>query len=102
MLYNDPFVTKHKNNYKLLRKIHYQEKVKLRTLTKLNLIDVEYDDWRSEIVQWYNKWVTHGYSTQRKHLYLYGEYYTELKAFINKIMGNLLCFWKNYFINEFI
>ena len=36
MLYNDPFVAKHKNNYKLLRKIHYQEKVKLRNLTKLN------------------------------------------------------------------
>ena len=33
MLYNDPFVAKHKNNYKLLRKIQYQEKVKLRNLT---------------------------------------------------------------------
>ena len=26
VLYNDPFVAKHKNNYKLLRKIHHQEK----------------------------------------------------------------------------
>ena len=88
MFYNDPFVAKHKNNYKLLRKIHYQEKVKLRNMTKLNLIKDEYDDWRSEIVQWYNKWVTDGYSTHRKQLYLYGEYYNELKAFIKKIMGN--------------
>ena len=66
MLYNDQFVAKHKNNYKLLCKIYYQEKVKLRNLTKLNLIKDEYDDWRSEVVQWYNKWVTDGYSTQRK------------------------------------
>ena len=52
MAYNDPFVAKHKNNYKLLRKIHYQEKVKLKNLTKLNPINDEYDDWRSEIVEW--------------------------------------------------
>ena len=92
MAYNDPFVAKHKNNYKLLRKIHYQEKVKLKNLTKLNPINDEYDDWRSEIVEWYNKWVNDGYSSHRKHLYLYGESYTEMKAFIKQIMGNLLSF----------
>ena len=26
VMYNDPFVAKHKNKYKLLRNIHYQEK----------------------------------------------------------------------------
>ena len=70
MAYNDPFVAKHKNNYKLLRKIHYQEKIKLKNLTKFNLINDEYDDWRSEIVEWYNKWVNDGYSSHRKKLYL--------------------------------
>ena len=49
MLYNDPFVKQHKNNYTLLRKIHYEEQVR-RNFIKLNIIDAEYDDWRGEIV----------------------------------------------------
>ena len=52
VLYNDPFVAKHKNNYTYLRKIHYQEKNKLKNLNKLCLIDDKFDDWQSEIVQW--------------------------------------------------
>ena len=85
-MYNDPFVIQHKNNYKLLRKIHYQEQVR-RNFTKLNIIDAEYDDWRGEIVRWYNKWVTEGYSQNSKHLYLYGDSYLEFKAFIKQIMS---------------
>ena len=54
VLYNDPFVKQHKNNYKLLRKIHYEEQVR-RNFIKLNIIDAEYDDWRGEIVRWFNK-----------------------------------------------
>ena len=41
VLYNDQFVAKHKNNYKLLRKIDYQEKK--RNLPKLNLLNDKYD-----------------------------------------------------------
>ena len=95
MLYNDPFVVKHKNNYKLLRKIYYQETTKLRNLNKLKLINDIYDDWRSEIVQWYNNWVTEGYSTHRKHLYLCGEAYNEFKEFIKQIMGNFVMSLEN-------
>ena len=87
VLYNDPFVAKHKNNYKLLRKIHYQEKK--RNLPKLNLINDEYDDWRSEITKWFNKHLTDGYSDNSKQLFLYGEHYNEFKAFIKQMMGNL-------------
>ena len=86
-MYNDPFVIQHKNNYRLLLKIHYQEQV-CRNLTKLNIIDAEHDDWRGEIVRWYNKWVTVGYSQNSKQLYLYGDSYLEFKAFIKQIMGN--------------
>ena len=39
------------NKYTFLRKIHYEEQV-LRNLTKFNIIDAEYDDWRGEIVRW--------------------------------------------------
>ena len=92
VLYNDPFVAKHKNNYTYLRKIHYQEKNKLKNLNKLSLIDNKFDDWQSEIVQWYNKWVTEGYSTYLKHLYLYGESYLKFKEFIKEIMGNLITY----------
>ena len=56
----------------------------------MNIIDAEYDDWRREIVRWYNKWVTEGYSQNSKHLYLYGESYLEFKAFIKQIMGNFM------------
>ena len=86
VLYNDPFVAKHKNNYKLLRKIHYQEKK--RNLPKLNLINDEYDDWRSEITKWFNKHLTDGYSDNSKQLFLYGEHYNEFKAFIKQMMGS--------------
>ena len=92
VLYNDPFVVKHKNNYTTLRNIHNQEKTKLKNLNKLSLIDDKYDDWQSTIVQWYNKWVTEGYSTYLKHLYLYGESYLKFKEFIKEIMGNLITF----------
>ena len=92
MLYNDPFVAKHKNNYKLLRKIHYQEKK--RNLPKLNPINDEYNDWRGDITKWYNKSVTDGYYNNSKHHFLYGENYTEFKAFIKKIMGNY------FYLNE--
>ena len=54
MLYNDPFAKQHKNNYTLLRKIHNEEQVHIN-LTKLSIIDAEYDDWRGEIVRWFNK-----------------------------------------------
>ena len=80
MLPIDSFFAKHKNNYKFLRKIHYLEKK--RNLSKLNLINDEYDDLFSEITKWYNKWVTNGYSIN-KQLFLYGEHYTELQKFIN-------------------
>ena len=53
VLYNDPFVAKHKNNYKLLRTIHYLEKK--RNLPKLNLINDNYDDWRGEITKLINQ-----------------------------------------------
>ena len=86
VLFNDPFVAKHKNNYKLLRTIHYLEKK--RNLPKLNLINDNYDDWRSEITKWYNKSVTDGYSNKSKQLFLYGEHYTEFQEFIKKMMGN--------------
>ena len=89
MIYNDPIVAKHKNNYTFLRKIHYQEKNKLKNLNKLSLIDDKYDDWQSEIVQWYNKWVTEGYSMHLIYLYLHGESYFKLKEFIKQIMSNL-------------
>ena len=82
VLYNDPFVAKHKNIYTFLPKIHYQEKTKLKNLNKFSLIDDKYDDWQSEIVQWYNKWVTEGYSTYFKHLYLQGESCLKFKEFI--------------------
>ena len=86
VLYNDPFVAKHKNNYKLLRTIHYLEKK--RNLPKLNLINDNYDDWRCDITKWYNKSVTDGYSNNSKQLFLYGEHYTEFQEFIKKMMGN--------------
>ena len=86
VLYNDPFVAKHKNNYKLLRTIHYLEKK--RNLPKLNLINDNYDDWRSEITRWFNKNVTDEYSNKSKQLFLYGENYTEFQEFIKKMMGN--------------
>ena len=60
VLYNDPFVKQHKSILNLPFKIHYKEQVR-RNLTKLNIIDPEYDDWRGEIMRWYNKWVTEGY-----------------------------------------
>ena len=50
---------------------------------KLNIINDEYDDWRSEITKWFNKWVTDDYSIKSKKLFLYGEHNTEFKAFIN-------------------
>ena len=53
MLFNDPFFLKHKNNYKLLRKIHYLENK--NNLFKLNLKNDEYDECRSEITKWLNK-----------------------------------------------
>ena len=86
MLYKDSLVARHKNNYKLLRKIHYQEKK--RNLLKLNLLNDEYDDWRSEITKFFTKWVTEGYCNQSKQLYLYEENNTEVKAFIKQLMGN--------------
>ena len=90
------FVVKRKNNYKLLGKIHYQETTILYiNLNKLKLINDIYDDWRSKIVQWYNKWVTEGYSTHRKHLYLCGEAYNEFKEFIKQIMGNFVMSLEN-------
>ena len=68
VMYINPFVAKNKNNYKLLRTIHYLEKKK--TLPKLNLINDEYDDCRSEITKWLNKHVTDGYSIKSKQLFL--------------------------------
>ena len=97
VMYDDPFVVKHKNNYKLLRKIHYQVKAKHRDSNTLKYIDNVYTDWRSEIVNWYNKWVTEGYSTLRKHLFVYGDSYADFKEFIKQIMGNYFMFLKNIF-----
>ena len=54
VMYDDPFVVKHKNNYKLLRKIHYQVKAKHRDSNTLKYINNVYTDWRSEILNWYN------------------------------------------------
>ena len=84
MLYNDPFVAKHKIiTYNTLSR----EK---RNLPKLNLINDAYDDWRSEITKWFNKHLTDGYSDNSKQLFLYGENYTEFQEFINKMMGNYI------------
>ena len=88
MLYNDPFIDKHKNNYKLSRKIHYLEKK--RNLPKLNLIIDVYDDWRREITKWFNKHVTDEYSIKSQQLFLYGENYSEFQEFIKKMMGNYI------------
>ena len=60
-------MSKHKNNYKILRKIRYQKKK--RNLPKLNLINDEYDDGGSEITKWFNKSVTDGYSINSKQLF---------------------------------
>ena len=61
-------------------------------MLKFELIDDKYDDWQSEIVQWYNKWVTKGYTPNQKQLYLYGESFKEFNDFIKKLMGNLFYF----------
>ena len=34
-MYRDPFVKKYKNKYALLRKIHYEERIKLKKTNKL-------------------------------------------------------------------
>ena len=96
VLYNDPFVAKHKNNYKLLRTIHYLEKK--RNLPKLNLINDEYDDWRSEITKWFNKQLTDGYSDNSKQLFLYRENYTEFQELIKKMI-KLIKNLKKSFLN---
>ena len=84
VLYNDPFVAKHKNNYTLLRKTHYEVKAKQRNLNTLVSINNIYEDWQSEIVVWYNKWVTNRYDVNQKHIFFYGEAYNELQSFIKK------------------
>ena len=45
-----------------------------------------YNDWRSNVIQWYNKWVTEGYSTHKKHLYLYGNL-EKGNSFIKELIG---------------
>ena len=48
-MYDDPFVVKHKNNYKLLRNIHYQVKAKHRDSNTLKYINNVYIlHWRIE------------------------------------------------------
>ena len=46
----------------------------------------EYNDWRSDVIQWYNKWVIEGYSTHKKHLYLYGDL-EKGNSFIKELIG---------------
>ena len=95
MLYDDPFVQKHKNKYRLLRKIHYDERLKLKNLVKLlPFIKNDYNDWRGDFIRWYNKWVTEGYSPYQKHLFLYGE---QGISFVNQIMGNYLCLFNSMY-----
>ena len=50
-MYEDPFVKKFKNNYGLFRKIHYQERIKLKNTKQLIPINEKFSDWRSEVVR---------------------------------------------------
>ena len=79
-------VVKLKNNYILLRKIHYLEKK--RNLLKLNLINDEYDDWRSEITKWFNKWATDGYYINSTFFYINNTFFCTKK--IKQNFKNLL------------
>ena len=79
-MYEDPFVKKYKNKYGLLRKIHYQERIKLKNTNQL----IPIEDKISEVVQSYNKW------TERPHkkLFIFGDSQVIL-AFILQLMGNI-------------
>ena len=83
-MYEDQFVKKYKNNYGLLRKIHYQERIKDKNTNQLIPIKDKISYWRSEVVRLYNKWA----EGPHKHLFIYGDSQVIL-IFIMKLMGNI-------------
>ena len=83
-MYEDPFVKKYKNNYGLLRKIHQQERIKLKNTKQLEPIKDKFSYCRSRVVRWYNKW-TEG---SHKQLFIYEDSQV-ISAFILKLMGKI-------------
>ena len=79
----DPFVKKFKKNNGLLRKIHYQERIKLKNTKPLLPIYNKFSDWRSEVVRCYNKWT----EEPNKQLFINGDSQVIL-TLILKLMGN--------------
>jgi len=71
--------------YDLLRKIHYEERLKLKNINRLLPIINNYTDWRSEVISWYNKWTEGLY---KKQLFLYGDTQIILNN-IEEIMSKL-------------
>ena len=47
----------------------------------------QFDNWKDEVIAWYNDWTTSGYSDRKKHLYLYGDNNEEKSYFINTMLG---------------
>ena len=86
-------------NIKIIINYYVKYIIKRKKEIYLNLINDEYDDWRSEITKWFNKHLTDGYSDNSKQLFLYGEHYNEFKAFIKQMMGNLFYLNKKKFNN---
>ena len=61
---------KHKKKYGLLRKIHYQKRIKYKNTKQLLPIKKKLSDLRSEVIRWFNKWTER---PSRKFLLIYGD-----------------------------
>lgn len=87
--YADPFVLNARRDHNLVN-LAYQdfkvERFRLKSLKPLVVLK-RFNNWRDEVIDWYNDWVNNGYSHKKKQLYLFGESNTGKTYFINEIIG---------------
>lgn len=73
---SDPFVLNHPQYYKLLQRVHSEfhgdQKGELAPIEIDFIESLDKPEWKVKVYQWWNDWVTNGWTHKKKQLYLFG------------------------------
>lgn len=78
----------HQNHHKYLSDAHREKWINNFKMVQLKPIKVlkQFNDWRDDVIIWFNNWVTSPYQYKRKQLYLWGPASTGKSTFIQRVL----------------
>ena len=85
----DPFITQHRNSFRFLEELHVEVRNSLIKVIphKPYIVKKRFNNWRDQVVDWYNDWIENGFVHKKKQLFLHGKQDTGKTSFVAFLMS---------------